>query len=701
MTRARRAQASADAAEARPLSIWLCDALVVAFAGWTLVCNAVVFLGGGFRELLVAAAIAVAVVAAGLVAARRSGIWRAWSAHSAEYSAAACPAAAPRALPTSSVAIGWIGALLVTAFATHTANVRALWLAAVVCFVFALVQTLRTGDPPAPAARRDPTWERALWVLAAFAALLPLFVHKFSTDDGFYVNLAVAALDDPALPLLRYDTLHGIPDLPILLPVYQLGAYELLCALAAFVTGLTAIQACHWILPPLFAAFAVLAYARLLRELAPDRWLWSLCAALCVLVLVEETQQFYGGFSLLRIQQGKSVFVSIFAPLIIVYALQFARRPRLRGWVLLGAAQIASLGATTTALWAAPAVAGLALLSGSPLSRRGLRSVLVGATASAYVVIAALVFRARMFAESASEPADLGVRLVRIFNEPIHDGGELVAAVWSTVHGAGPLSAACLFAVLVAWVVCRTPVTRRLSAVFPLGVLLVLMNPWTALGVAHGVTGGPTYWRVLWVLPLPALLGVLLTAPLAWPERRVPRRARAAAALLLAACAVTLVPTRFGLSAESLARWEPLGLDVKVSSYRPAEALVAHVPARSNVLVPAGISTWVTTFHRHPYPLVSRTAYLIGRGLEDEARRLRLYWLVSGQSQPNVRSTLRRGIEDYDLTGVCFRPETDTSDAIRRVLIAMGFERVYADPAAETWVRSRPGVFTSGRADAG
>ena len=81
MIRARRPQAPADPAGARPSSIWLCDALVVAFAGWTLVCNAVVFLGGGFRDLLVTAAIAVPVVAVGLVAARRSGIWRAWSVH--------------------------------------------------------------------------------------------------------------------------------------------------------------------------------------------------------------------------------------------------------------------------------------------------------------------------------------------------------------------------------------------------------------------------------------------------------------------------------------------------------------------------------------------------------------------------------------------------------------------------------------------
>lgn len=690
MTRARRPQSPPDTAQVRPLSARLCDALVVAFAGWTLVCNAVVFLGGGFGDLLLAAATVAVAAAAGLVAARRSETWRAWLARHAERGAGSGAASAQRPLPAVSVAVGWIGALLLTVYATQTQNVRVLWIAAAVYFVFALLETLRSGGPPEPVPRRDPTWERALWVLAACAGLLPLFAHNFSTDDGFYVNLAVAALDDPELPLLRYDTLHGIADLPILRSVYQLSSFELLGAALAFVSGLAAIEAMHWIVPALFGPFVVLAYARLLRELAPQRWLWSLCAALSVLVLIEETQQFYGGFALLRIQQGKAVFVSIFAPLLIVYALRFARRPRRRTWLLLFATQIASVGATTTALWAGPAIAALALISAMPLSWCGLRTALTGATASAYAVAAALAFRARMLAEGAASaaPEERGVRLVRIFNDPIYDGGELVAAVWSTVHGTARFSAVCFFAVLVAWVACRKTPAQRLCAVFPLGVLLVLLNPWTALALAHGVTGELTYWRVLWVLPLPALLGLLLTAPLAQSGRRWGRRARVAATLLLWACFVTVAPTRFGLFGQGVEYWEPLGLKVKHIHYDPAAAMAAHAPPRSRVLLPTGVSTWMPTFHHHPYPLVSRSAYLIDRGVEDEARRLKLHGLVTGRAHPNAPFLLWRAIEDYDLSGVCFRHEIDAAEDFRRVLDALGFERVHSNEVYETWVRS-------------
>jgi hypothetical protein len=691
MTRDRRPQLPADAVHARPLSVRLCDALVLLFAGWTLVCNAVVFLSGGYRDLLIAASLVAITCAAGLVAVRRSEAWRAWIARDAERAADSGAASAQRPLPAVSAAVGWIGALLLTAYATRTENVRALWVAVAVYFVFALVETLRSGDPPQPIPRRDLAWERALWVLAACAGILPLFAHNFSTDDGFYVNLAVAALDDPALPLLRYDTLHGIADLPILRAVYQLSSFELLGATVAFVTGLAAIQAMHWVVPALFGPFVVLAYAQLFRELAPQRWLWSLCAALCVLVLIEETQQFYGGFALMRIQQGKAVFVSIFAPLLIVYALQFARRPRRRTWLLLCATQIASVGATTTALWAGPAIAGLALISGMPLSWRGLRTALTGAAASAYAVTAALVFRARMLAEGVASAAseENGVRLVRIFSDPIHDGGELVAAAWSTVHGTARFSAVCFFAVLVAWVVCRKTPAQRLCAVFPLGVLLVLLNPWTALALAHGVTGGPTYWRVLWVLPLPALLGVLLTAPLGQSGRRLGRRARVAATLLLCLCFVTIAPTRFGLFGSGVEYWQPLGLKVKRLHYEPAAAMAAHAPPRSHVLLPTGVSTWMPTFHHHPYPLVSRSAYLVDRGVADEARRLMLHGLVTGRAHPNAPFLLRRAIEDYDLSGVCFRREIDAAEAFRRTLTALGFERIHTNEVYETWVRAQ------------
>ena len=52
-----------------------------------------------------------------------------------------------------------------------------------------------------------------------------------------------------------------------------------------------------------------------------------------VLVAVGETHRWYGNFSFVRMWQGKSIFLSVFMPLVYAYALRFAVRPNLRDWV--------------------------------------------------------------------------------------------------------------------------------------------------------------------------------------------------------------------------------------------------------------------------------------------------------------------------------------------------------------------------------
>jgi hypothetical protein len=178
----------------------------------------------------------------------------------------------------------------------------------------------------------------------------------------------------------------------------------------------------------------------------------------------------------------------------------------------------------------------------------------------------------------------------------------------------------------------------------------------------------------------------MLSSPLDWRTPRLPVAARAAIALLCTVVVVAWMPAKYALSSDARTRWELFGLDVEPIEYAPAEALVARVPAGVQVLVPAGVSTWVTTFHHHPYPLVTRKAYLIDRGVDDAERRLRLFAMVSGQRHPKLASELESGIEDYDLAGICFRRDAGSSDAIRRVLIALDFEQVHENERYETWV---------------
>ena len=72
------------------------------------------------------------------------------------------------------------------------------------------------GPAPPPAGVEPPArgagLEAGLWAIAALCALYALFAHRVDASDAFAVNLAVAAVDRPELPLLAVDTqvsLHG------------------------------------------------------------------------------------------------------------------------------------------------------------------------------------------------------------------------------------------------------------------------------------------------------------------------------------------------------------------------------------------------------------------------------------------------------------------------------------------------------------
>ena len=99
-----------------------------------------------------------------------------------------------------------------------------------------------------------------------------------------------------------------------------------------------------------------------------------------------DAHRWYGNFAFVRIWQGKSIFLFVFLPLVYAYAVEFALRPTLRSWVLLAAAQIAALGCSSSAVWAAPAGALVAACCALRPTRAGLRRALLVGLASAYVL---------------------------------------------------------------------------------------------------------------------------------------------------------------------------------------------------------------------------------------------------------------------------------------------------------------------------
>lgn len=668
-----------------PHSARFVDGACVVFAVFTLCCHATVASGGSLRRLVLL--FGLALLGLGLL----GPLGRAWRrrGRGSESAATGSPVAAGTWRPALQLGGFSIGVGASVLFASQPI----LWWWSAIALLGAAAVAVAWREAPAATPPADGRGiEAGLWLLAAGCVALALSTHRYDVDDAFYVNLAVAAADAPTQPILVGDTLHGIPGLPLHLPVYRAHSWEMWNAALSWLTGLPAI-ACFHLLSSALAAFLVpLSLARLARWLAPGTWLAVVFATLVVLVSAGDAHRWYGNFAFVRIWQGKSVFLWVFLPLVAAYAVEFARRPSAGVFARLAAAQIAAVGCTSSAFWAAPATALAALACAIPLTRRGLRTLTIGALASVYVLGAGLVVKGEWDAwRTQRRPTTSAAPAASAARSPAapqaQRGTDLGRALW-LLTADSPLRIAILAAAASAWACCPPGLGRRYAIVVPLAVLLVLLNPYAGDWMKRNAIG-PSYWRGLWALPVPLLLGLALTGSLAWSGRwRVAGRVAAPLALALFAVAVPSVP---GLGTGNDVEFDWPRLKVRNPPHAWARALHDAVEPGTIVVAPHQVAPWLPTFHQLVYPVVVRGLYLrpyeYALGEEIVLHRVLMQNFAEGTAViPNAHVWFARGLERFDVGAVLLRSSPKTAQA-RRVLRASGFERGRADNEYEIWVR--------------
>jgi len=660
-----------------PLSDRVCDGAAIWFALWTVCAHAVVAAGGSLNQLLAIFAVAALAVAGALFRYSRR--------------AADAPPAEPPEPPAARARVLWIlqfaglaaGVALAVAAAT-TGSVLFLWWSVVGLLGFAAALFL-LGEPPTVAPPLRGRWpEIALWTMALFGLVVALIVHRPDLDDSFYVNVAVAAADFPERPLLAHDTMLGVENLPLHMPAHRIHTYELWNGALSYVTRVPAIYAFHWISAGLFGLLLVLAHAKLFRLLTPRVWPWAVAAVLVVLLGAGETHRWYGNFALVRIWQGKAIFLFVFMPLVYAYAMQFALRPSLPRWGLLFAAQTAAVGCSSSAVWAAPVGAFTALCCAVRPTPQGLRRFLLGALASAYALGVGFLLK-----------GDLQ-KLIGPTIEIREFGAPLESAL-RTVLGSARLWLFGVAAVLSTWACCGRGLAQRFAIALPLAVWLVLLNPYLSHWVAANLTG-PSFWRSMWSLPLPVLLALFLISPLHLARGTASRIASRVACVALCATFLAVVPAFSALSERNAGAG---GVGIRVGRqrvkapegpYRWAAALNAAVPPEAVVVAPSDISLWIATFHHHAHPLQARKLYLSQQrahlGEEDVKLRVFMTQYVGGgaEDQKDAGAYFARGLEVFDVKGVLLRNSGRAVEA-RAILERLGFERTLQAVDCEIWVR--------------
>jgi hypothetical protein len=418
--------------------------------------------------------------------------------------------------------------------------------------------------------------------------------------------------------------------------------------------------------------------------LLPRSWIWGV--SVVIILLLGNPSTTHGGSAFIRFQHGKAIFLTLLLPLLVTHAIEFSLKPDISRWLRLMATQVASVGLTSTALWAAPLIAGLALICGFSIRRRPLWTLSSGMLASVYTIGAALYLRFQL-------------QDVAIMPRPVENIILMQEALNRMLRTAPRVNFG-LFIIIGAWALARSPLQRRFAAVFPLG-FLCLWSPFWASFLAERITHPWTFWRVTWILPLPALVALMLTWPIDFRRlRRVPVWFRTMQAMIFLATLVYLAGnisqgkdffTR--LSAKGRVRFGLPTWKVPQEEFAVACAAAESTTPGAAVLAPSAVSPWITTLHSHPLPLVVRPILLSSQkdvlGSGEYRRRMALFRLVSGGPEsPRARQFLQTAHEDYSLSAIALARAANIEwQSYRELLQSAGFRRALQTVRFEVWTR--------------
>jgi Family of unknown function (DUF6077) len=628
------------------------DFLVLAFAAWTVVYHICLVLR--IDAVWAGVAGAAALIPCGLLAAR--------SEPAPEPSATPIEAGGRRirGLVVLNVAAGLGAAAL---FAFTDASWQAVWVVwALAAGAAVLVTSLRPTPWPAVEPERESprlAWLTTVVVLAwaGVLGLVALFLVRGSEDDTYYVHLSSWIAEHGTFPL--HDTLFSDEGFPAI--IYPpLSSFEAAAGTVARAAGVSAPSLVYYVVAPLVSVLGVLAFWRLLRAWrVPLAWV-ALSVGMTFLLLDGEEHRALGNTIVGRSWHGKVALAAVLVPLLFVLLQQYVERPSRRGLVLLAAAGVAAVGLSSTAVFLVPVVA-LGCLAAIAWEAPRRAAVALAATV-AYPVGAGIV--TAIVGSRTAEPNPYGLPPVLLHFVLEEDVLALVAVA----------------AILVAPLLVPRASAARMTATTALLVTVFFAPP--VLRAVYDVTGlGRVLWRLLWAVPVVALVGVLAVGLSARVRSRVLRLLPAV--LLCAAFVVWGTPSwsagKIHLASRPAWKRPP-------NTITDARWILSQAEPGEVVLAPTKTSQTIASMSGEVYTVAPRPFYALA--LEDTpgghaSERVLLGAFADDGLEGTIPRTNRSpeadevvdalGLVAVDLACVVDDPDT------REVLRAAGYSEVGAD----------------------
>lgn len=548
--------------------------------------------------------------------------------------------------------------------------IAAQWMTSAVCGAAAAVLRLRRSTAPAPTAaaaaddNHAPTRAAVtrsagialLW--ATSLAALAMFARRPNPDDLYYVNLSQWIVDHGTFPVR--DTIFS--DLVFPMSSWPpVASYDGLAGAVALLTGVQAASVVYLVVPPLVTFLSVLALWRLLRD-------WRVPAvgvalSLALVFLLYDGGPGYaapGTLFLTRLWQGKVILLCLLVPTLLVYALRYVEQPsRVRaGWLFAGG--VAAVGLSTTAMFIVPMIA---MAGVAPLAMRRPRQALTGFAAMAAYPLAAGVVTLAVGGRSADF-----FETRRLFRfDPSWFGPEIFRA--------GPIAL-----IAVAAVLAGALLLPLLAARVTVGVLTVIVGVTFIPGVtqvAFDLVGlGPTLWRVSWITPIAALVGVLGVRIGSFGNRRWLMTATATAvAVTLALTGIPIWSAANGVELDTTPRWKrgPITsqtAQVTIDLAEPGDLILAHQQLAVTITV---LTTRVKTVAPRDYFM----DYLRDEPSFYYDERQTLLRFVNEPYDYESRPEAARALELLDVDHVCVKKRSYGQMGLLR---AEGYRRTFSNP---------------------
>ncbi len=477
----------------------------------------------------------------------------------------------------------------------HTGLTVPVWLLAISSLGLGIAssvawQARRTAERPprrtgGRSVRRAPGASTAVMAVALLLSLFSLFVVRHDGDDTYYANRSEYVVQHGVFP--SRDTIFANQAYPNTEPA-QVSSYEGFVGAFGNSFGISAGAIDAYLVTPAGTFLAVLALWRLLVAWGARRPLVALCVAVVFLLMDGDRFYGFGNLFLARMWQGKVLFVSLAIPVIYSQLSAWSERRERRGLVLLAIAGVGAVGLTSTALFLIPLIAAVGL---APLLlERAIRSFALGwLCLCGYSIAVAGVLGFN------------GVGIVPPSGYPA--GNALVVAV----TGTGVVGALGVTAALAGWVgfdFWRGRLTAALASL----TAVVLVAPAVMTAFADLSDVSQVMWRLMWVTPLPALVGALVTAALGRGRGAMPMLGSALAVLVVGAVVLTGDPIWSTSNGAALVTWPTWKFSP--SDLSGARAISRIVARGEEILAPSSVSEALTVVTTLAYTVDPRSDYV-------------------------------------------------------------------------------------------